>query len=213
MYERRNFMNGDLFSCDPAVVSGIHLDMPDADITLYQSFYSHTEADCLFNVLKSEIRWRQEEIIVYGLKHKVPRLSAWYGNNNLSYTYSGMTSHALPWTPALQLIKQKVEAVSNSHFNSVLINYYRSGDDGVAWHSDNEPALGVNPTIASLSFGEERPFQMKHATKQSERKTIPLKHGDFLLMKGNTQHHWLHQIPKSKRNLKERINLTFRTVL
>jgi len=205
-------MNYDLFEFDSDLASGIHFDMPDADVSLYQSLYSTIEADFLFDELKREIMWEQEEIEMYGQKHKVPRLTAWYGDMNKTYTYSGITSHSRPWTSCLLKIKQKIETISQTSFNSVLLNFYRSGADGVAWHSDDESELGRNPVIGSVSFGQVRVFQMKHKTKTNERQRINLGHGDFLLMRGCTQHHWNHQIPKSKTNMKERINLTFRTV-
>ena len=205
-------MNYDLFEFDSDLAPGIHFDMPDADVSLYQSLYSTIEADLLFNELQRDIMWEQEEIEMYGQKYKVPRLTAWYGDENKTYTYSGITSHSRPWTSCLLNIKQKIETISQASFNSVLLNFYRSGEDGVAWHSDDESELGRNPVIGSVSFGQERAFQMRHKTKTNERQGINLGHGDFLLMKGCTQHHWVHQIPKSKRDMKERINLTFRTV-
>lgn len=206
-------MNYDLFAIDSGLASAIHLDMLDADVSLYQSLYSIIEADLLFNALKKEVVWEQEEIEMYGKKHKVPRLTAWYGDKDISYTYSGITSHSRPWISCLLQIKQKIEVISQAKFNSVLLNFYRSGADGVAWHSDNEAELGDSPTIGSVSFGQTRSFQMKHKTNANERKNVSLAHGDFLLMKGCTQRHWVHQIPKSKAPMKERINLTFRRVV
>ena len=205
-------MNYDLFEFDSDLASGINFDMLDADVSLYQSLYSTIEADLLFDELKREIIWEQEDIEMFGQKHKMPRLTAWYGDEDKTYTYSGITSHPRPWTNCLLNIKQKIEMISQASFNSVLLNFYRSGADGVAWHSDDEPELGVNPVIGSVSFGQQRTFQMKHKIKKDEKHKILLGHGDFLLMKGCTQHHWVHQIPKSKTNMKERINLTFRTV-
>jgi len=205
-------MNYDLFEIDSGLEAGIHFDMPDADVSLYQSMYSTIEADLLFNELKREVMWEQEEIEMYGQKHKVPRLTAWYGDEDKTYTYSGITSHSRPWTSCLLNIKQKIETISQASFNSVLLNFYRSGADSVAWHSDDEPELGRNPVIGSVSFGQQRFFQMKHKILKEEKQKIILGHGDFLLMKGSTQHYWVHQIPKSKTTMKERINLTFRTV-
>jgi len=207
-------MNYDLFEFNSGSVSesGIYFDMPDADVSLYQSLYSTTDASLLFNELKEQIVWEQEQIEMYGKTHPVPRLTAWYGDENKTYTYSGITAHSRPWTHCLLNIKQKIELVSQTNFNSVLLNFYRSGADGVAWHSDDEPELGKNPVIGSMSFGQMRPFQMKHRIKMNQRRSINLGNGDFLLMKGSTQHHWLHQVPKSKTNMGERINLTFRFV-
>ena len=205
-------MNYDLFELDSGPGSGIHFDMHDAEVSLYPSLYSTTEADLLFTQLKKEIIWEQEEIEMYGQKYKVPRLTAWYGDEGKKYTYSGITANARSWTNNLKSIKQKLETAFQLNFNSVLLNFYRSGKDGVAWHSDNEPELGLDPVIGSVSFGQQRIFQMKHRIKKTERQNIMLGHGDFLLMKGSTQHHWVHQIPKSKVDMGERINLTFRTV-
>jgi alkylated DNA repair dioxygenase AlkB len=205
-------MNYDLFAIESGLIPTIYFEMPDADVSLYQSLYSIIEADLLFNELKKTVVWEQEEIAMYGQKHKVPRLTAWYGDRGKAYTYSGITSHSRPWISCLLKIKQKIETISQAKFNSVLLNFYRSGADSVAWHSDDERELGNNPVIGSVSFGQARSFQMKHKTKTNERKNISLGHGDFLLMKGCTQHHWVHQIPKSKTHMKERINLTFRTV-
>jgi len=205
-------MNYDLFELDSGLASTIHFDMIDADVSLYQSLYSTIEADLLFNELKREVEWGQEEIVMYGQKYKVPRLTAWYGDKDKAYTYSGITSYSKPWTSCLLNIKEKIEKLSQSSFNSVLLNFYRSGADGVAWHSDDEQELGKSPIIGSVSFGQKRSFQMKHKTKINERKVINLGQGDFLLMKGKTQHYWVHQIPKSKVHMEERINLTFRRV-
>ena len=205
-------MKYDLFELDSGLASGIEFDMPDAKVSLHQSLYAIVEADFMFNTLKQEIVWAQEKIQMYGAVHQVPRLTAWYGDEGKTYTYSGITSYATPWTECLLSIKKKVEEVSKVHFNSVLLNLYRSGSDSVSWHSDNEPDLVEDPEIGSMSFGQERSFQMKHKTKADMRKVIRLGHGDFLLMEGGTQRHWLHQVPKSKTDMKERINLTFRTI-
>jgi alkylated DNA repair dioxygenase AlkB len=205
-------MNYDLFEFDSCSTSGIHFEMLDADVSLYQSLYSTKEADLIFNELRQEIMWEQEKIEMYGKTHQVPRLTAWYGDDNKTYTYSGITTSSRPWIRCLLNIKQKIEVISQTRFNIVLLNFYRSGADSVAWHSDDEPELGHNPVIGSVSFGQQRVFQMKHKIKKDERQKIMLGHGDFLLMKSCTQHHWVHQVPKSKTYMKERINLTFRTV-
>lgn len=195
-------------------VTGIEqmpLTMPDSDIVHFPALYSHSEADALFEQLIQQVQWQQEKIKLYGQVHDVPRLTAWYGDPAKSYTYSGITAYALEWIEPLLEIKCRIERVSDFTFNSVLINRYRNGSDSVSWHADDEPELGENPVIGSVSFGETRQFQMKHKSLDEKRK-ISLEHGSFLLMKGCTQHHWLHQIPKSKRALDERINLTFRKI-
>jgi alkylated DNA repair dioxygenase AlkB len=188
------------------------LPMPDADVRLYSNFFSPAESDRLFQTLKDEIAWKQENARFGGKSVPLPRLTAWYGDAGKSYSYSGITVHPTPWTPALIEIKTRVESVANATFNSVLLNYYRDGRDSVAWHSDDERELGLNPVIASVSFGAARDFQFKHKTNPDLRQKVTLTHGSLLLMTGATQHFWKHQIPKTKRPLDGRINLTFRVI-
>ena len=192
------------------------LSIPDAEIRLYRSLFSPQESDSLFDALKpeaGEIHWKQETIKLYGKVHNIPRLTAWHGEQGKTYIYSGIKVEASDWTPTLLRIKKSIEEVSEIAFNSVLLNLYRNGSDGVAWHSDDEVELGPNPIIGSVSLGEARPFKMKHKTKHEEREEIMLTHGSYLLMKGPTQHHWLHQIPKIKNPMMgPRINLTFRVI-
>lgn len=186
--------------------------LPNADVEVHPALFVKEEADDLFDQLRSEIPWTQEKIRLYGKTHDLPRLTAWHGDPHRSYLYSGIRVDARPWTPSLLTIKKKIENLSGVTFNSVLLNLYRSGTDGVAWHSDDEPELGVNPIIGSLSLGQARIFQLRHRQAPRQTHNILLAHGDYLLMKGPMQHHWQHQIPKSKKNLGERINLTFRQV-
>ena len=204
-------MTADLFA-DKEPGSCIKLELPDAEIYLYPGLFNEQEADQFFTDLKNEISWQQEQITLYGQVHNLPRLTAWHGERDKSYTYSGIEVNSSPWTSTLLKIKDKIENVSKINFNAVLLNLYRNGRDSVAWHADDEPELGKNPVIGSVTLGEARPFQMKHKINKQEKRTIILQHGSFLLMKGTTQHQWLHQIPKSKKQLGERINLTFRVV-
>ena len=190
----------------------IDFDFQDAEISIFLNLFSIQESDNLLETLKTEIDWKQEQIKFFGKMHDIPRLTAWYGDVGKSYTYAGISVEPSSWTPLLLQIKEKVESVSNVQFNSVLLNRYRSGNDGVSWHSDDEPELGVNPIIGSVSFGESRPFQLKHKYLEGIKQKITLEHGSYLLMKGETQHKWLHQIPKSKKEMGERINLTFRVI-
>lgn len=199
------FSNIDSDSC-------VEIGMQDANVILYSDLFSKSEADALFDALRDEISWQQETIKMYGKEHNIPRLTAWHGEPNKTYIYSGIKVESSPWTPTLLKIKAKIEGVSEIEFNSVLLNFYRSGADGVSWHSDDEAVLGINPVIGSVSFGEPRPFQMKHKYLPDLKQKILLEHGSFLLMRGKTQHSWLHQIPKSKKNMTERINLTFRVI-
>lgn len=202
-------MNLDLFSSDN---EGQTIDIPDGNLFIYPNFYDAVEADKYFQQLLQTISWRQEKISMYGKTHNVPRLSAWYGDEGKIYQYSGIRTEAIQWTALLLAIKEKIETVSDYKFNSVLVNQYRNGKDGVAWHSDDEPELGKNPVIASLSFGEERLFQLKHKRNKNLKKSFTLPHGSLLVMGENTQLNWLHQLPKSQRSMEPRINLTFRLV-
>ncbi len=188
-------------------------DLPDADIILYNRFFPTETSHRLFQSLKDTIQWQQDQIKFYGKEFNVPRLTALYGDKNKSYSYSGIQMHPHEWNQDLLFIKKQIEKVANVAFSSCLLNYYRDGKDSNDWHQDNEKVLGVNPIIASVSFGETRPFQLKHMSRTDLKKIdIPLTHGSFLLMKGTTQHFWKHKIPKTTRNISERINLTFRVI-
>ena len=157
--------------------------------------------------LIAETAWRSDVITVWGKQHPQPRLTAWHGE--AAYAYSGIRLEPLPFTPLQQVLRAAVEAVSGRGFNSVLLNYYRDGRDSMGMHSDNEPELGRDPAIASLSFGAARTFVLQHkATK--ERLKIDLTDGSLLLMAGSLQHNWLHGIPKISRVTGPRVNLTFR---
>jgi alkylated DNA repair dioxygenase AlkB len=206
-------MTNDLFTDEPRTPeSRVKISMPDSDVIHWPCLFTPSEADSLFEQLKQKITWHQEKIKLYGQVHDVPRLTSWYGDPDKTYIYSGITVRSLKWVDPLLEIKCRIEGVSVYSFNSVLLNLYRNGSDSVSWHADDEPALGQNPVIGSVSFGEARSFQMKHKSLDEKRKII-LEHGSYLLMKGSTQNYWLHQIPKSKRALGERINLTFREII
>jgi alkylated DNA repair dioxygenase AlkB len=189
------------------------IELPDADIQHYAALFSTSEADRLFLQLRREIDWQQEYISLYGTPRAVPRLTAWYGEPGTTYTYSGIRHKAASWLPVLQCIRQRIERVSCAAFNSVLLNFYRDGADSVAWHADDEPELGRNPVIGSVSFGASRVFQVKHKRQRALKHAIALEHGSYLLMQGATQHHWLHQVPKTRGATGERINLTYRRVM
>ncbi|MFW6367615.1 MAG: alpha-ketoglutarate-dependent dioxygenase AlkB family protein [Halothece sp.] len=189
------------------------LNLPHSDIKIYRNFFDQKNSDRFFAKLKQEINWKQEYIKLYGKENPVPRLTAWYGDSGYTYTYSGITMNPEPWTDALLEIKQKIETIAKVNFNSVLLNLYRDGNDGVAWHSDDEPELGKYPVIGSVSFGGERRFSFKYRDQTNpERHDINLRHGDYLLMQGETQQYWYHQIPKTKKPVSPRINLTFRVI-
>lgn len=184
----------------------------DGEVIFYPNFFSIEESDRLFFDLSSSVKWRQETIHIYGKKIPLPRLTAWYGDEGKSYIYSGIEQHPEPWTPTLTLIKSKAEEISEVTFNSVLINLYRHGQDSVSWHSDDEPELGENPIIASVSFGGTRRFSLRHKTSPDYKIDLDLSKGSLLLMKGETQHFWKHQIAKTSKSVEPRINLTFRVI-
>ena len=185
----------------------------DGELRLYPHIFSPEEKGFFFNQLKENVKWQQEEIKLYGRTIPLPRLTAWFGDAGKNYMYSGITVKPEPWTPTLLEIKNRIEEVSNVTFNSVLLNYYRNERDSVSWHSDDEPELGKNPIIGSVSFGDVRTFQLKHKTDKSLTISRDLPDGSYLEMAGSTQHHWLHQIPKRTRRIGPRINLTFRIIL
>ena len=188
------------------------LSIPDGDLIICRSLFNQRESDQLLSELYGSIRWQQEFIQIYSKSIPIPRLTAWHGDEGTQYTYSNITMTPQPWTLPLLEIKRKIEPLSGIQFNSVLLNLYRDGQDSVAWHSDDEPELGINPVIGSVSFGGSRRFVLKHRHNTQLKQDIELTHGDFLLMKGTTQHFWRHQIPKTKKPVDPRINLTFRAI-
>lgn len=181
------------------------------DLVFWPHGFSGSESDRLFQQLMDEIPWQQEYITLYGRTIPLPRLTAWFGDD--AYQYSGILHIPLPWTDALLQVKANVEQLTSTSFNSVLLNYYRNGRDSVAWHSDDEPELGNNPVIASVSFGAERRFCMRHRYDSVQRVNYLLTHGSVLLMGGATQHDWQHQVPKTTQSVMPRINLTFRRIV
>ncbi|TFF34645.1 alpha-ketoglutarate-dependent dioxygenase AlkB family protein [Mucilaginibacter psychrotolerans] len=176
------------------------------------TFFSKAECDLLIPALKANIEWNQETIQMYGKLLNQPRLTAWYGDNGKTYAYSGKKYAPQPWTDELLFIKSRVDYAAGVTFNSVLLNLYRNGNDSMAWHADDEPELGVNPIIASVSFGQARRFHVRHKIDKKEKHSVELENGSLLIMKGDLQHQWEHQVPKSTKALKERINLTFRVI-
>jgi len=186
-------------------------EVPDAVLILHHAFFNRQEANHYYTTFLHHAHWKQHEVTVYDKTHLTPRLTAWYGDHD--FTFSNHTLHPHPWMPGLLQIKEKVEKQSGARFNSVLLNLYRNGQDGVGWHRDNEKEFGANPVIASISFGETRPFRLRHKfRKDIPPLEIPLTHGSFLLMAGPTQHYWEHAIPKTAKSIQPRINLTFRYI-
>lgn len=190
-----------------------HFNLPNAELIYTENFYDTAKADYYFDILKKTIDWQQDDITIYGKTYKQPRLTALYANNSKPYSYSNITMQPTIFTSELQQIKLDLEQEINHKFTSVLLNLYRNGNDSNGWHADDETELGKNPVIASLSLGATRPFHFKHRDIKDERHKINLTHGSLLIMRGEMQHYWLHQIAKTKKNIGERINLTFRTLL
>lgn len=189
------------------------LPMSDADVRLWRGFPLPQAPDVLLDALIAQTPWRSETITLWGRDYVQPRLVAWHGDPGRHYTYSGTTMAPLPWTPLLASLRACVERACATSFNSVLLNCYRDGADGMGMHSDDEPELGPRPVIASLSLGETRVLAFRHRDRRDVPTVrVPLASGDLLLMQGETQHRWKHGIAKSKRPLGPRINLTFRTI-
>lgn len=179
------------------------------EITLDERFIDAARATRLFEALKSSLAWRQDEMRLGSKRIPLPRLTAWYGDPGASYTYSGIRNEPLPWTPELLELKTRVEAAAGERFNSVLANLYRSGEDSMGWHSDDE--RGMAPTIASISLGAARTFQLRRKSPPKDTVSMRLGGGSLLLMTGRSQRDWQHRVPKEMAS-GERINLTFRLV-
>jgi len=184
----------------------------DGVVNYYGALMPSSEANGYFDQLFNNIVWKNDEALIFGKHIITKRKVAWYGDKPFEYTYSNMTKHALPWTQTLETLKLLVEKETAESFNSCLLNLYHDGSEGMAWHSDGEEDLKKNGAIASLSFGAERKFCLKH--KQSKQTvSLFLQTGSLLVMKGSTQAHWLHRLPPTKKIDKPRINLTFRTIV
>ncbi|MDI3290203.1 alpha-ketoglutarate-dependent dioxygenase AlkB [Polyangium sp. 15x6] len=181
-------------------------------LLFHDPFLTPDEARGSFTALLAEVPFRQETIRLFGKSILQPRLTAWHGDPGASYTYSGLSLTPNPWTPALAALRARVEAAAGSTFNSVLVNHYRDGDDSMGKHADDEPELGENPVIASLSLGVRRRFVLEPKKKGGEKVTLELGEGNLLVMAGTTQHHYRHGVPKQA-GRGARMNLTFRRIL
>lgn len=175
------------------------------------NFFDKSTSNNYLQTLLNTIDWKQEKMNMYGKELLFPRLTAWYGDNDKPYSFSGITLKPKQWTKELLEIKSKVETKTDVSFNSVLLNRYRNGNDSISWHTDAEKELGKNPIIASVNFGATREFQLRHIHTK-EKLSIELSHGSLIIMLGELQHFWQHQIPKTKKPVSERINLTFRVI-
>lgn len=187
------------------------IQIQDAEVSYFSEFLTEQESQELAATLAKETPWQQQVLKMYGKEIKTPRLTAWYGDPETTYSFSGTTFVPNTWTPALWEIKQQVESLSGQTFNSVLLNLYRDGQDSVGWHSDDEPELGEDPIIASVSLGATRKFKLRHKTTK-QTKDWELQNGTLLVMGSGTQPNWEHSVPKTAKEKGWRINLTFRTI-
>ena len=205
-------MDTDLFGYAPDPHANL---LPyDGIVNDYGVVLNLQKADACLHDLLHDIAWQHDQVVIYGKRITTARQVAWYGDSDFGYNYSGVTRHARVWTPLLLQLKHKVEqhlqAVSPTTFNSCLLNRYHSGQEGMAWHSDDEAELGHNTVIASLSLGAMRKFAFRHKRTQEKRELL-LQHGQLIVMRGCTQHHWQHAVMKSSKIQEERVSLTFRT--
>jgi alkylated DNA repair dioxygenase AlkB len=184
----------------------------DGEVLYFGKVLSGTEEQRILNYLLAEIVWKNDEAVIFGKHIITKRKVAWYGDTDFSYTYSNTTKQALLWTDELLKLRKLVEGFTGTKYNSCLLNLYHDGDEGMAWHSDDERSLGKNTSIASLSFGAERKFAFKHKSSKDTISLI-LDSGSLLEMKGATQTNWLHRLPKTTRVKRPRVNLTFRTMI
>lgn len=186
---------------------------PGATLYYQPDFLDGQTADDLLNRLTNEIVWRQDRISVFGKTHPIPRLQAFQGDSGICYRYSDLTLHADNWHPAIAAVRDRLALLCEQPFNCVLMNYYRHGEDKMGWHSDDEPELGRNPIIASVSLGTTRKFRLRHRfDKQQPPIELPLTHGSLCIMAAETQHYWQHSVPASRRITAPRINLTYRLI-
>lgn len=177
------------------------------------AIFSKAESEFYREKFIREITWSQKSTLMYGKEVLTPRLTAWFGDQGTDYSIKGDKSTPFPWTQELLDIKARVEKLAGMSFNSVLLNYYRDGNDSVSWHSDGDGVPGRNMFVASVSFGQEREFDIRSKTNPKDKFKVLLEDGSYFLMKGDFQDNWLHRIAKSKTPMKARINLTFRVIL
>jgi alkylated DNA repair dioxygenase AlkB len=181
----------------------------DGEVNYFGAVLSHQDTENYLKCLLDTIHWKNDQAVICGKRITTKRKVAWYGDSNYAYTYSNVTKHALAWTEELLILKTTVEKLTDTQYNACLLNLYHDGDEGVSWHSDDEKALGSNPTIASLTLGAERKFSLKHKTNK-QTVSLSLENGSLFVMKGSTQKNWVHCLPKMKGITQPRINLTFR---
>ncbi len=185
-----------------------------ADLEYLPGFLDPADADDLLPALLARVPWRRPAVQLFGRTFRSPRLAAWYGDTGAVYRYSGLVNEPLPWLPSLAVLRGRIEHRFGQPFNSVLLNLYRDGADSMGWHRDHEPELGENPVIASISLGGIRRFVLQHS-RQTDMTRLELRpeHGSLLLMRGATQHFWRHCVPKTRKVVAPRVNLTFRRIV
>jgi len=184
----------------------------DGEAYFFPRVFDEKKSISYFETLKNQILWKQEPIKIMGKEILQPRLTAWYADQGITYSYSGIKMLPAHWNYELLEIKQLIETLSGETFNSALLNLYRDENDSMGWHRDNEKSLGINPVIASVSFGAARTFSLKHKEDKKHTSKLILTSGSLLLMKGDTQHYWYHCVPKEKAVSEPRINITFRRI-
>lgn len=189
-----------------------HIPVKDGKLIHLPGFIDETASENLLDNLRKEIIWKQETLKIFGRQYLTPRLTAWYGDAGMTYNYSGLKLQPLDWTPSLQEVKQQIEQKIQCTFNSVLLNWYRNGNDSMGWHADDEKELGKNPVIASLSLGQARYLHFRRKDNHKDSFKILLENGSLLIMSETLQHYWQHALPKSTKPMGERMNLTFRTI-
>jgi len=199
-------------SAQGALFDPSDLNLPDADLTYLPAWLDRATADHWLDQLVRETPWQQPEVVLFGKRHPVPRLLAWYGDAEARYRYSGMVHQPLPWTPLLAEIRQRLVDTLERPLNGALLNYYRNGQDSMGWHSDDERELGEDPLVVSLSLGGERRFDLRRKGHTRIAHSLVLAHGSLLVMGGQTQHHWQHQVAKTRKPCAPRLNLTFRLI-
>lgn len=190
----------------------INISLLNGEMDYYPTFFSVQESNSYMQALMNSLAWKQESMRLYGKEVLFPRLMAWYGDTGSAYRFSGTTYEPQHWTKELREIKDRITPYCKASFNSVLANLYRNGNDAMGWHADDEPELGLHPIIASVNFGAARKFRLRYKSDHKLTYEVGLTHGSLLVMKGTLQEYWEHQIPKTKKVLSERINLTFRHI-
>lgn len=189
------------------------LELPGADLLFYPDWLTCKAADALMTSLRENIAWECHRIRIFGREVDSPRLSCWMGDAGASYVYSQTRFEPYSWLPELQSLRERLQNEFECQFNSVLANLYRDGQDSMGWHSDDEPELGKQPVIASVSLGATRRFSFKAKTENAKAVHLELPHGSLLLMRGDTQKNYRHALAKTVKPVGERLNLTFRNII